>query len=113
MGAGRHAAGPLRLTVRGCMRPPLHDSPHALAAARKAVAIDPKEWRHHLSLAFVSGGAERLHAAHRALAMCPDLTLAHWLAATVFMARELFDAALEHIRAGCAGQDAQPPAAVP
>jgi tetratricopeptide (TPR) repeat protein len=33
--------------------------------------------------------------------------MAHWLAATVFVAREAFDAALEHLNAGCNSQDAQ------
>jgi DNA-binding winged helix-turn-helix (wHTH) protein len=78
-----------------------------IAAARKAVSLEPNEWRHHLRLGFVAGGAERLRAAHRVLALRPRLALAHWLAATVFVARQAFDAALEHVRVGCVAQDEQ------
>jgi DNA-binding winged helix-turn-helix (wHTH) protein len=80
----------------------------AIAAARKAVTLDPGNWHHHLRLAAVSWGEERLRAAHRVLALCPGLALAYWFAATVFVARQAFDAALEELRAGCASQDAQP-----
>jgi DNA-binding winged helix-turn-helix (wHTH) protein len=79
----------------------------AIAAARKAVTLDGGNWHHHLRLAFVSWGEERLRAAHRVLALCPGLALAHWFAATVFVARQAFDAALEALREGCASQDAQ------
>jgi tetratricopeptide (TPR) repeat protein len=77
----------------------------AIAAARSAVELEPQEWRHHLRLAFVSWGAERLSAANRVLALCPGLALGHWFAATVFTARGAFDTALGHLRAGCAAQD--------
>ena len=79
----------------------------AIAAARKAVTLDAGNWHHHLRLAFVSWGEERMRAAHRVLALCPGLALAHWFAATVFVARQAFDAAVEELRAGCASQDAQ------
>jgi DNA-binding winged helix-turn-helix (wHTH) protein/Tfp pilus assembly protein PilF len=79
----------------------------AMAAARKAVTLDPDDWRHYLRLAFVSWGEERLRAAHRVLTLCPGLALAYWFAATVFIARQAFDAALEELRPGCASQDAQ------
>lgn len=78
-----------------------------IAAARKAVTLDGGNWHHHLRLAFVSWGEERLRAAHRVLTLCPGLALAHWFAATVFVARQAFDAAMEELRAGCASQDAQ------
>jgi len=83
------------------------DAPAAMAAARKAVMLDPDNWHHHLRLAFVSWGEERLRAAQRVLALCPGLALAYWFAATVFVARQAFDAALDELRAGCASQDAQ------
>jgi DNA-binding winged helix-turn-helix (wHTH) protein len=79
----------------------------AIAAARKAVTLDGGNWHHHLRLAFVSWGEERLRAAHRVLTLCPGLALAHWFAATVFVARQAFDAATEQLRIGCASQDAQ------
>lgn len=81
----------------------------AVAAARKAVALEPGEWRHHLRLGFVAGGAERLRAALQVLKVSPQNALAHWLASTVFVARQVFDLALEHVRAGCAAQDDQRP----
>ena len=79
----------------------------AIAAARKAVMLDANNWHHYLRLAYVSWGEERLRAAHRVLALCPGLALAYWFAATVFVARHAFDAALDALRAGCASQDAQ------
>jgi DNA-binding winged helix-turn-helix (wHTH) protein/Flp pilus assembly protein TadD len=83
------------------------DAPEAIAAARKAVMLDPDNWRHYLRLAFVSWGEERLRAAHRVLTLCPGLALPYWFAATVFVARQAFDAALDELRAGCGSQDAQ------
>ena len=83
------------------------DTREAIAAARKAVALDPDDWRHFLRLAFVSWGEERLRAARRVLTLNPRLALAYWFAATVFVARQAFDAALEELRPGCASQDAQ------
>src|SRR5205085_4085895 len=41
----------------------------------------------------------------------PRLALAHWLKATVFIARGAFDTALAQLRDGCAAQDDQRPAA--
>jgi tetratricopeptide (TPR) repeat protein len=79
----------------------------AIAAARKAVMLDSDNWHHHLRLAFVSWGEERLRAAHRVLALCPGLALAYWFAATVFVARQAFDAALDELQPGCGSQDAQ------
>jgi DNA-binding winged helix-turn-helix (wHTH) protein len=83
------------------------DAPEAIAAARKAVMLDPDNWHHYLRLAVVSWGEERLRAAHRVLTLCPGLALAYWFAATVFVARQAFDAALDELRSGCASQDTQ------
>ena len=88
----------------------LHSAGHgddALAAARRAVMIEPDNWRHLLRLALVSWGEERLRAAQRTLALLPDLALAHWLAATVHVARQSFDAAEHALAAGATAQDAQ------
>jgi DNA-binding winged helix-turn-helix (wHTH) protein len=65
----------------------------ALAASRMAVALEPDNWRHHLRLAYVSWGEERLRGARRALTLLPGFPLAHWLAATVHVAREALDEA--------------------
>ena len=79
----------------------------AVAAANKAVAIEPENWRHALRLAYVSWGEERVQAARRVLTLCPALALAHWLRTTVFIARGALEMALDEVRLGCAAQDAQ------
>lgn len=72
----------------------------ALAASRRAVALEPGNWRHHMRLAYVSWGEERLREADRTLNLLPAFPLAHWLAATVYVARQAFDAADRHLAAG-------------
>jgi DNA-binding winged helix-turn-helix (wHTH) protein len=74
----------------------------ALAAANRATALEPDNWRHHFRLAYVSWGEARLRAAHRALALLPDFPLAHWLAATVYVARQALDEAERELAAGLA-----------
>jgi DNA-binding winged helix-turn-helix (wHTH) protein len=72
----------------------------ALAASRRAVSLEPDNWRHHLRLAYVSWGEERLREAQRTLALLPGFPLAHWLAATVHVARQAFDHAERELLAG-------------
>ena len=79
----------------------------ALAAARRSVSLEPDNWRHQLRLAFVGWGEERLRAASRALQQLPGLALAHFLAATVHVARQSFAAAERELDLGAAAQDAQ------
>jgi len=74
----------------------------ARAAAKRAVALEPDNWRHHFRLAFVSWGEERLGAAQRTLALLPDFPLAHWLAATVHVARRALNEAERELAAGLA-----------
>jgi DNA-binding winged helix-turn-helix (wHTH) protein len=76
----------------------------ALAASRKAVSLEPDNWRHHLRLAYVSWGEERLREARRTLALLPGFPLAHWLAATVHVAREALDEAERELAAGIEAQ---------
>jgi len=83
------------------------DRERAVAALRHAVAIDPDNWRHHLRLAYVSWGEERLRAAHRVLSLLPGFPFAHWLAATVHVARQALPTAERELVAGAAGQDRQ------
>jgi DNA-binding winged helix-turn-helix (wHTH) protein len=82
----------------------------ALAASRRAVSLEPDNWRHHLRLAYSSWGEERLREADRALALLPGFPLAHWVAATVHVARQSLDEAERHLTAGLAAQDTAPPA---
>jgi tetratricopeptide (TPR) repeat protein len=82
-------------------------STDAIAAARRAVSLEADNWRNHLRHAYVSWGEERLRAAHRTLALLPRHGLAHWLAATVHVARQAFDAAERELGSGTAAQEAQ------
>jgi len=76
----------------------------ARAAAQRAVTLEPDNWRHHFRLAYVSWGEERLRAAHRTIALLPGFPLAHWLAATVHVARQVLSEAERELVAGLAGQ---------
>lgn len=80
-----------------------------IARAREVFtrALEPGEWRHHLRLAFVAGGGERLRAAQRVLELRPGFALAHWMAATVLVGRQALAAARGHLRLGCDAQDTQ------
>jgi hypothetical protein len=82
-------------------------STDAIAAARRAVSLDTDNWRHHLRHAYVSWGDERLVASRRTLALLPGHGLAHWLAATVHVARQAFDAAERELASGTMAQGAQ------
>ena len=74
----------------------------AIAAASRAAALEPDNWRHHFRLAYVSWGEARLHAAHRTLVLLPEFPLAHWLAATVYVARQALDEAERELAASLA-----------
>jgi hypothetical protein len=74
----------------------------SVAALSRAVSLEPDNWRHHLRLAAVSWGEARLRAARRTLALLPGCALAHWLAATVHVARQSLDEAERELSAGCA-----------
>jgi DNA-binding winged helix-turn-helix (wHTH) protein len=76
----------------------------ARAALRRAVALEADNWRHQLRLAYGTWGEERLRAARRALVLLPGLPLAHWLAATVHVARQSLDEAERELEAGLAAQ---------
>ena len=74
----------------------------AVAALSRAVSLEPDNWRHRLRLAAVSWGETRLRAAQRTLLLLPGCPLAHWLAATVHVARQALDEAERELVAGCA-----------
>jgi DNA-binding winged helix-turn-helix (wHTH) protein len=74
----------------------------ARAASKRAVTLEPDNWRHHFRLSFVSWGEERLRAAQQTLALLPGFPLAHWLAATVYVARQVLGEAERELDAGLA-----------
>ncbi len=81
--------------------------PEAAAAGRRATALEPDNWRHHVRLAYATWGEARLRAAREATKLLPGLALAHWLAATVLVARQALDEATRELMAGTAAQDRQ------
>ncbi|HTM03650.1 MAG TPA: winged helix-turn-helix domain-containing protein [Vicinamibacterales bacterium] len=83
------------------------NSTDAAAAAYKATRLEPDDWRHALRAGYVTWGEERLRAAARVLVLSPGRALAHWLRASVFIARRAFPSAREELQAGCAAQDLQ------
>ncbi len=113
--AGHHAREACRLDPRSgdawaTLALALHHTRlgvQAIAAARRAVMLEPDNWRHHMRLAYVAWGEERLRAAHRTLSLFPGFPLAHLLAASVYVARQAFDLAEREVRTGAATQDAQ------
>ena len=77
------------------------------ASLRRAVALEPGNWRHHFRLALACWGEERLRAADRALALLPSCAAAHLLSAMVFVARGAWTGAQSAADAGARLQDAQ------
>jgi DNA-binding winged helix-turn-helix (wHTH) protein len=65
----------------------------ALAALQRAKTLEPSNWRHHFRYASVSWGEERLRATHRTLELSAGFPLAHWMAATVWVARQRLEEA--------------------
>ena len=66
-----------------------------------------------MRLALGSWGETRLRAERRALAQCPQLPLAHWLAATVFVARNALDQAERDVDRALAVAALESPDAAP
>ena len=62
------------------------------------MALEPDKWRHQVRLA---------------LAQCPQLPLAHWLAATVFVARNALDHAERDVDRALAVAALESPDAAP
>lgn len=82
----------------------------ALAAGRHSIELEPDNWRHHLRLSAASWGEERLREARRTLNLLPGLALAHWLAASVLVGRQLpADAERELVTGLADSHDWQPP----
>jgi tetratricopeptide (TPR) repeat protein len=83
------------------------DHADALAALRRAVALEGDNWRHRIRLSYASWGEERLREARRTLALLPGFALAHWLAASVHVARQAFAEAERELTAGISSQSAE------
>lgn len=79
----------------------------ALAAARRAVALEPGHWAHHFRVAHAAWGEERLRALARATDLYPDFPFAHFEAAMVHIARGSLDRAESVLREGTIVQDRQ------
>ncbi len=80
----------------------------ALAASRRAVTLEPDNWRHHLRLSSIAWGEERLREARRTLALLPGFSLAHWLAATVYVARGTLKEAEHELTTGIGKPEGRP-----
>jgi DNA-binding winged helix-turn-helix (wHTH) protein/tetratricopeptide (TPR) repeat protein len=79
----------------------------AVEAARRAVKLEPSNWRHFFRLGHASWGSERLQAAAGTLALYPDFAFSHFQTAMVHVARgRLHDAEIV-LRQGAAVQDRQ------
>jgi TolB-like protein/Tfp pilus assembly protein PilF len=83
----------------------------ARAAARRAVALDPGDWRHHYRLGHALWGEARLRELDRALRLYPDFAWARFEMAMVHVARGQLAAAEAIVREGIAIQDRQARAA--
>jgi DNA-binding winged helix-turn-helix (wHTH) protein/Tfp pilus assembly protein PilF len=83
------------------------DTTEAVQAARRAVALEPTNWRHFFRLGHASWGDERLQAAMNTLALYPDFAFAHFQTAMVHVARGHLREAETVLRQGAAVQDRQ------
>ena len=83
------------------------DTPAAVRAARRAVAIEPGNWRHLFRLGHATWGDERLRAGAATLALYPDFAFAFFQSAMVHVARGRLAEAERVLRHGAAVQDRQ------
>jgi DNA-binding winged helix-turn-helix (wHTH) protein/Flp pilus assembly protein TadD len=74
----------------GFVQGALGDLDAARAATRRAIALEPRNWRHHFRLAIVSWGEERLRACDRAATLLPSFAPIQLVAGMVFVARQAF-----------------------
>jgi DNA-binding winged helix-turn-helix (wHTH) protein/tetratricopeptide (TPR) repeat protein len=79
----------------------------AVAAGRRAVALEPFDWRHLFRLGHAAWGSERIDALKRALAVYSDLAFAHFYIAMVHIARHHLPMAIEVLHQGVVLQDKQ------
>jgi tetratricopeptide (TPR) repeat protein len=82
-------------------------SGEAAEAARRAVALEPGNWRHLFRLGHATWGDERLRAAAATLDLYPDFAFSHFQTAMVHVARGRLRDAETVLRQGAAVQDRQ------
>ena len=82
-------------------------SVEALAAARRATALEPGYWGNQFRLAHAAWGEERLHAVARAIELYQDFPFSHFEGAMVHIARGTLDRAESMLREGTIVQDRQ------
>jgi DNA-binding winged helix-turn-helix (wHTH) protein/Flp pilus assembly protein TadD len=95
-----HATLALVLVSAGDMRA-------AAVAARRAVSIEPSNWRHLFRLGHATWGEERLRAGASMLAIYPDFAFTYFQMAMVHVARGHLREAETVLRQGAAVQDRQ------
>jgi DNA-binding winged helix-turn-helix (wHTH) protein len=83
------------------------DTAGATRAARRAVALEPSNWRHLFRLGHATWGDERLRAGAATLALYPDFAFAYFQSAMVHVARGHLTDAERVLRHGAAIQDRQ------
>jgi tetratricopeptide (TPR) repeat protein len=79
----------------------------AIRAARRAVGLEPGNWRHLFRLGHATWGDERLRAGAATLALYPDFAFAYFQSAMVHVARGHLTDAEGVLRHGAAIQDRQ------
>jgi|KBSMisStandDraft_5_1062788.scaffolds.fasta_scaffold01200_6 adenylate cyclase len=82
-------------------------TPEAAASARRAVALEPSQWRHLFRLCHATWGEPRLEAAAGTLALYPGFAFAHFQMAMVYVSRGQLAQADTVLRLGVEVQDRQ------
>jgi DNA-binding winged helix-turn-helix (wHTH) protein/Flp pilus assembly protein TadD len=83
------------------------DTAGAIRSARRAVSLEPGNWRHLFRLGHATWGEERLRAGAATLALYPDFAFAYFQSAMVHVARGHLLEAERVLRHGAAIQDRQ------
>ena len=83
------------------------DTDGAIGAARRAVSLEPGNWRHLFRLGHATWGEERLRAGAATLELYPDFAFAYFQSAMVHVARGHLTGAERVLRHGAAIQDRQ------
>jgi tetratricopeptide (TPR) repeat protein len=83
------------------------ETPEAIRAARKAVSLEPGNWRHLFRLGHATWGEERLRAGEATLTLYPDFAFSYFQIAMVHVARGQLTEAERVLQHGTAVQDRQ------